>query len=165
MRPSNSLDSRFFNDLTTVVLPSLGITLAEEFNDRLSQRRFGDGVFVNLIEGKRLIDWKASQLDYASFPVEISQDWPSNDIGWFYYLQCDEVYFGHYVGDPLRLHTVDAINLLRLRQLPYDSFNGIKPQLSDKGQGHTIFVPMQLTMLRRAGVASLVWDSRPVQAV
>jgi len=162
MRPSNSLDSRFFNDLTTIVLPSLGITLAEEFHDRLSQRRFGDGVFVNSIEGRRLIDWKASQVEQASFPVELLQDWPSNDIGWFYTLQCDEVYFGHYVGE--RLNTVDAINLVRLRQLPSASFNGLRPQLSEKGQGHTIFVPMQLAMLRREGVAMCVWDRRPVQA-
>lgn len=162
MSPSNSLDCRFFDDLKTLVLPTLGITLEKEFEDRLSQRRFGDGVFVNSIEGKRLIDWKASQVQHASFPVELLQDWPSNDIGWFYTLQCDEVYFGHYVCD--RLSTVDAINLLRLRQLPYAAFSGLKPQLSDKGQGHTIFVPMQLAMLRREGVATCVWDRRPVQA-
>jgi hypothetical protein len=162
MRPSNSLDARFFKDLTTMVLPSLGITLEEEFHDRLSQRRFGDGVFVSSTEGRRLIDWKASQVEQASFPVELLQDWPSNDLGWFYTLQCDEVYFGHYVID--RLNTVDAINLSRLRQLPSSAFNGLRPQLSDKGQGHTIFVPIQLAMLRREGVASCVWDRRPVQA-
>jgi hypothetical protein len=159
---ASHLDSRFLHDLTTTVWPGLGVTLDSEFTDRLSQRRFGDGVIVNTSEGRRRIDWKASQVEYASFPVELLQDWQSFDIGWFYTLQCDEIWFGHYVLDALR--TVDVINFPALKQLPHDAANGARPQLSDKGQGHTIFVPLQLGALRRLGVSQCVYNAQAVCA-
>ena len=101
MKPSsgNSLDARFLRDLVNTVWPTIGVSLEEEYSDRLSQRRFGDGVIVNTLEGKRHIDWKASQVAYASFPVELLQDWQSLDVGWYYTLQCDQIFFGHYVAE------------------------------------------------------------------
>ena len=158
----NQLDARFLRDLVNEVWPSLGIRLDDEHKDRLSQRRFGDGVVISTIDGPRHIDWKANQTEYASFPVELLQDWQSLDIGWYYTLQCDEIWYGHYVANSLR--TVDVINFAALRQLPYESVSGIKPQLSDKGQGHTIFVPLQLGFLRRHGVSQCVFDSAAVNA-
>ena len=160
MKPSsgNSLDARFLRDLVNTVWPTIGVSLEEEYSDRLSQRRFGDGVIVNTLEGKRHIDWKARQVAHASFPVELLQDWQSLDVGWYYTLQCDQIFFGHYVADQLR--TVDVINWVALRQLPHESVDGCKPQLSDKGQGHTIFVPLQLGFLRRQGVSQCVYNSQ-----
>lgn len=152
----NHLDARFLRDLVNKVWPAIGVSLEDEYTDRLSQRRFGDGVIVNTLHGKRHIDWKASQVPQASFPVELLQDWQSLDVGWYYTLQCDQIYFGHYITGELR--TVDVIDWVALRQLPHQSVDGCRPQLSDKGQGHTIFVPLQLGFLRRQGVSQCVYN-------
>jgi hypothetical protein len=158
----NQLDAKFLNDLIQVVWPTLGITLVSEHTDRLCQRRFGDGVIVDTLQGRRHIDWKANQTEYASFPVELLQDWQSFDIGWFYTLQCDDIWYGHYVSNALK--TVDIIDFRALKQLPHDSVAGLRPKMSDKGQGHTVFVPLQLSFLRRQGVSKCVFDLQAVTA-
>ena len=151
------LGDRFFDDLVETVWPALEVVLVEEYKDRLSQRRFGDGVVVSTQHRLRHIDWKASQAQDASFPIELLQDWQSLDIGWYYTLQCDDIWFGHYVEN--LLVTVDVIDFGLLRQMRYEAVNGIQPKLSDKGQGHTVFVPVPLSVLRFYGVSECVFKS------
>lgn len=159
-RLKKQLEARFFDDLVELVWPAVDVVLVEEHKDRLSQRRFGDGVVVSTKNGLRHIDWKANQTQFASFPIELLQDWQSLDIGWYYTLQCDDIWYGHYVSNSLV--TVDVIDFGLLRQLPYEAVNGIQPKLSDKGQGHTVFVPVPLSVLRYYGVSECVFNSSPL---
>lgn len=148
--------------------PDLGVQVVDSFRDRLSQRQYGDFQIVRDEKGQILnVDAKAEQVDHGNFPIEIMQDWPSNDIGWFYTLtSCDEIWYGVYTKDhPPKLKRVWRISMRRLRRLPSDVTSQFALRFCQKRQGETINVLAPLATLQEYGVAQLAWEPAPLQKV
>jgi len=94
----------------------MGISVIEKYSEKLDQRKHGD-FRIKLTDGTiRNVDVKAENNTPPNFPIELSQDWTSNDIGWYYTLfGCDEIWYGRYKDNTIE--SVYRISMSRLRKV------------------------------------------------
>jgi len=74
------------------VWPACNIEVINTISEREKQRAFGDYVIK---EGACVltVDVKGETNATGNFPIELIQDVESMDLGWFYTLRCDEIWY------------------------------------------------------------------------
>ena len=150
---SFNLDLRFQRDLKQIVFPQVGATILKTYTDKLEQRCQGD--YRIQWNGKTIdVDIKAEQDMPANFPVEVLQDWQSNDIGWLYTLDA-EVWYGRY--QKATLQEVYRISLPRIKAIPREVSRGFASRNVVRGYGNTVIQLAPLDVLEREEAAHLVW--------
>ncbi len=151
---NNSIEQKFDRILREQIWPALDVQVICSYRDRLSQRKNGD--YRIACEGIAVdIDIKAEQDVPPNLPIELHQDWPSNDLGWFYTLTaCDELWYGQYRNDDL---TVYRVSFRRLRKLPPEITKTWSVKRCVSGQGDTLFIAAPLSVLMERNVARIVW--------
>jgi len=155
---NNHIEQKFVNDLKSIVWPAQGIEIVKEYKDRLSQRCKGDYEIIIPKVGHRNVDVKAERNMPPNFPVEIMQDWQSQDIGWYHTLMaCDEIWYGQYHNDELQ--DVYRVSLRRLHGLLDDVTSKWSVKRCTRGQGDTIFIAAPLADLQEHGVAEKVYSA------
>ncbi len=148
-----TIEDRFIGDMTQEIWPMLGASVLCRINGRLGQSLYGD--YRIEIDGKvRYVDIKAEEKKTPNFPIEVIQDWPTMDRGWFNALSaCDEIWYGQY-GDDLQ---VWRIGLHRLRVFAPRIGKGWRAVMCTSGQGLTVLILAPLEELIAEKVARQVW--------
>ena len=148
-----TVEERFIGDITKEVWPVLNISVKRQITGRLGQSLYGD--YVIAVDGKtRYVDIKAEEKKSPNFPIEVIQDWPSMDRGWFNALSaCDEIWYGQYGDDLL----VWRIGMHRLRALAPRIGTAWRSAVCASGQGVTVLILAPLDELVNEKVAFQVW--------
>ena len=148
-----TVERKFINDLVNEVWPALEVTVINEYTDRLSQRKYGD-YRIHIGDRDINIDVKAEENTPDNFPIEIMQDWQSNDIGWYLTLSgCDEIWYGKYDGGL----SVYRVSMNRLRRVGSDASSKWAVRRCVKGQGDTIFIAAPITDLIERDICRKAW--------
>ena len=152
---SFDLDNQFQKDLKGTVFPQVGATILKTYTDKLEQRCQGD--YRIQWRGRKIdIDIKAEQDMPANFPVEVLQDWQSNDIGWLYTLDA-EVWYGRY--QKTTLQEVYRISLPKIKAIPREVSKTFASRNVAKGYGNTVIQLAPLDVLQREKAAHLLWSN------
>lgn len=147
----HNIGTMFEDEIVNNIWPSMNVKVIKKFTNKLDQRMYGD--YQITIDGVlKNVDVKAEKNMPPNFPIEIMQDWPSMDIGWFHTLTaCDEIWYGRYKD---KLESVYRISVRRLRS----NAGNWKAMVSDRGYGKTIFIQAPIDDLIDKKICVKVWD-------
>ena len=149
---------RFERDLAMNIFPAIGHRVVEEHNTKAKQRFRGDFSVEVLRTGEvKEIDAKAEFKRSENFPIELVQDWISGDMGWYYELRCDEIWYGRYTptASPT-LFDVHVIDFHKLWMIDDEVRKRWSVRKCSSGYGETILSLAPLKELVELGCAELL---------
>lgn len=145
----NYIAKMFEQDLVSNIFPLTGYQVLRKYGDRISQRQLGDFRILNR-QSKNIKEVDAKAEWYVSrenFPIEIMQDWKSNDQGWYLHLNAHEIWYGRYIQGSRDLYDLHVIDLPKLKVLSGEITSRWKITRTTKNQGDTILALAPLSEL------------------
>lgn len=149
---------RFERELARDIFPAIGHRVIEEHNTKAKQRFRGDFSVEVLRTGEvKEIDAKAEFKRSDNFPIELVQDWISGDMGWYYELRCDEIWYGRYTTTTAStLSDIHVIDFRKLWLLDDEVRRRWPVRKCSSGYGETILSLAPLKELIELGCAELL---------
>ena len=152
---AHDLGTWFEDILAKHIFPMMGIDEFKRVTGKLNQSRLGD---FRIKYRNRVIymDAKAEQVDFPNFPIELLQDYPSLDLGWYYRLYAEEIWYGRF-DENTKLQYINRIDLVQLRNLPATAFTEWNVKKCGREHGNSIIVAAPWEDLVELGVSERIW--------
>lgn len=150
------IEKRFDYFLINKLWPKYDIEIISKYTNKEDQEKKGD-YRVGLRNREFNIDNKAEYNTPQNFPIELIQDVPSQNLGWFYKLtQCNYIHYGVF-DNGYSVKYVYSIDYLKLRF--YDFSEG-EPKYNNAPDrfGVTVFWIVPLKELVKRKIAKLLYD-------